>query len=1017
MLIFQSTLKRSVAIILAVEFFFLGPVPSGKAAADEGWLVRAWQTYEGLPDNSVTGVAQTPDGYLWVATLGGLMRFNGDKFEEFPTLRIPGVPNHVVRNLFKDRRERLWLAMDRGSVVCVDQNKAQVFTGIEGLQDSKVAAMAEDSSGAIWVVYGNVFYQVSFSEKKLVRFGVEQGLPAGGNPWLAADRQDVLWLVSGKQVGTLRDGKWRKQFTLDAAPLRLCSAGDGGMWACSATRIFKFKEGGSLEEQGTFPVRIQATAMLEDRTGALWIGTMADGLFRLENSKLTQVSTSHREIACLTEDREGSLWLGTTGGGLNLLRPKVVDILDSRSGIYSESVRSICQDTNGLFWVAMNNGNLLYGRDNQWRKLSAADGWHGANATCVTAARDGGVWVGTHDRGLYWLRDGQFKEWRNDEDMASPSVRSLLLASNGDLWVTANTPNRLQMFRDGKFQSLELPPDVHTLRALAEGNDGTIWAGTADGQIFRVNGGKATPEAAVTEPRPLSIRALHVTSDGSLWIGYAGWGLGRLWNGHYTRITTKAGLYDDYISQILADNRSNLWFTGNHGLFKVKLEDLVAVTEGRVESLRSFVYGRSEGLPSLQPSFEDSPTVCRSADGELFFATRNGLLRVQPEHIRENLLLPPVWLERVTADERTVALRDSHSPLRSLVEASLPDLREPHPALKILPNHRKLEFEFAALSFVSPENIRFRHRLTNFDKDWIEDGTDRTVAYPRLSAGEYTFQVQASSTIGVWSTEGFQLNFTVMPFYWQTWWFRLAVLVLFTGIVAGLVRYFSFQKLQRELARLEQQAALQKERTRIARDMHDEVGTKLSRLSLLSELASSQPEMPAMARGDVAEISETARDTIRSFEQIVWAVNPKNDTLANLANYLCRFAEELFDGSPIHCEFNLPDKIPDRMLSTEMRHHVFLAAKEALNNALKYSQAKRLCVRLALTADGFEIGIEDDGVGFEKDAPPARAGSGNGMENMQARMKAVGGQFEIGSRPGTGTRVIFNVPLPGGMTD
>ncbi len=975
--------------------------------------MRVWQTYEGLPDNSISGVAQAADGYLWVATLGGLMRFNGDKFEEFSMLRIPGIPNRVVRNLFQDQRGRLWLAMDRGAVVCLENDSVRVFAAAEGLEDTRVAAMAEDRAGAIWLACSSAFYRISLAEGKLSRYGTEEGLPSGGNSWIMADQQGQLWFARGTHIGLFRDGKWLTQLTLDQNQLRLCAANDGSIWICSGTQIFKYKEGGKLEERGKFPHQVEVRVMLEDHTGALWIGTTADGLFRLEDSTpVMQVSTSHREIACLTEDHEGNLWLGTTGGGLNLLRLRTMDLFDTKSGLPSESVRSICQDTDGYFWVVMNNGSLVRGRANQWHALTSADGWPGGNATCVAAAPDGGVWVGTRDRGLQWLRDGKFKEWANGEDGTITALRSLLLATNGDLWVAANSPNRLQLFRAGKFLNFELPMDVRSIRALVEGAAGTIWAGTADGQIFRIHDTNVVLESAVNEPRLLSVRALHTTADGSLWIGYAGWGLGRLWNGHYTRITTQVGLYDDYISQILSDRHGGLWFTGNHGLFKVALEELKAVTEGHMDRVRSIVYGKSEGLPSLQPAFEDSPTVCRSADGQLWFATRNGLLRVQPERIQENLQPPPVWLERVTVDGRTAALQDSHSLLRNTTETKLPDLRKLGVMLKLEPGHRKLEFEFAALTFVSPENVRFRYRLKNFDKDWVDAGNQRSATYPRLPAGDYEFQVTACNADGIWNADGFRLKFKVSPFYWQTLSFRFLVLAVFTGSIIGLVRYFSFRKLQRKLVRLEQQAALQKERTRIARDMHDEVGSKLSRLSLLSEMASQQPSMPAPAREDVAEISETARDTIRSFEQIVWAVNPKNDTLANLAHYLCRFAEELFDGSQIQCAFNLPQKIPDLMVSTEMRHHVFLAAKESLNNVLKHAHARRVCVGLAMTADGFEIRIEDDGGGFVDTAATPRLGSGNGLENMEARMKAVGGRLEIKNASSSGTTVLFKVPCP-----
>lgn len=270
--------------------------------------------------------------------------------------------------------------------------------------------------------------------------------------------------------------------------------------------------------------------------------------------------------------------------------------------------------------------------------------------------------------------------------------------------------------------------------------------------------------------------------------------------------------------------------------------------------------------------------------------------------------------------------------------------------------------------------------------------------------------MQACNSAEVWNEAGFRLPMEVLPFIWQRWWFQSGVVLLFTACIVGLARYFSFQRLRRKLAQLEQQAALQRERTRIARDMHDEVGSKLSRLSFLSEMAAQHPQMPAGARADASEISETARDTIRSFEEIVWAVNPKNDSLAQLVNYLCRFAEEFFDGSPVQCVFNLPDVIPDIDLPTGARHHVFLAAKEALNNVFKHAQAGRVVLRLILHAGAFEIDIEDDGRGLgTSETGTSRAGSGNGMENMRERMHHAGGEFQIGPRQGGGTVVTLRL--------
>jgi signal transduction histidine kinase len=361
-------------------------------------------------------------------------------------------------------------------------------------------------------------------------------------------------------------------------------------------------------------------------------------------------------------------------------------------------------------------------------------------------------------------------------------------------------------------------------------------------------------------------------------------------------------------------------------------------------------------------------------------------------------------------DDRTVALYDSRSPLQPQPSTNLLNLRNPDAPLTLPPTHRAIEFRFAALSFTALDNVRCRYRLEGLDDHWVEAGLERKAGYPHLSAGTFHFEVTACNNRGVWNETPAELTLVVLPFFWQTWWFRGIALFIFTACVVGVVRYVSFRRLRARMLVLEHQAALEKERTRIARDMHDEVGAKLTRLSLLSEMAGDNPGIPADARGDVKEISDTARETIRSFEEIVWAVNPRNDTLADLVHYLCRYAEDYFEGSPVRCVFDLPPEIPAVVLLTEVRHQVFLAAKESLNNVLKHARAGCVCVKLEIGAGEFKIIIEDDGCGFDPAAPPLRPGGGNGLKNMHDRLRSIGGRFECVKQPGGGTRIALVSP-------
>jgi signal transduction histidine kinase/ligand-binding sensor domain-containing protein len=1002
-------LTRLIVAVLSLVVFQVGLGRALATTESSGWSYRAWQTDEGLPDNNVSGVAQTPDGFLWVATFGGLVRFDGARFDEFLPVNLPGVPNRFIRALLCDKRGRLWLGMDRGVVICAEPNRAQVFTVSNGLPDLRISSMAEDADGAIWIAYvTGGFSQIK--DGTVMPFGFDSRMSAGASSWVVADAKGQLWFSMGTDVGVFRDGQLKKLLALDEPLTRIAAARDGGIWICNGRRLLKFTEGRAVEERGRVPINrgnTEPRILFEDHSGAVWIGTLADGLFRYAGSEITPVETSHREITALMEDTEGNIWAGTGGGGFDRLRPRELELLGRESGSF-ESVRSVCQDTAGIFWVVTQDGMLLRQNGKGWLAISTGTNWPGGHASCVAADGQNSVWIGTRDKGLFHFQTNVFQVWQPPDGLAGWSVHSLLVSSNSGLWIGINSPNVVQEFHDGTFRTFSAPPDTRALRAMTEDATGTLWLGSADGQLLRVSGDRLVGESTVKESRPMSIRRLYATPDGSLWIGYAGYGLGRLKSGHYSRITTEQGLNDDYISQMVADDQGWLWFGSNRGIFQVRQSDLVDCLEGQIEHVRSIAYGKGEGLPSLQASFEGFPGAIRSRGGQLLIPMRTGLAIVHPENIHVTATPPPVALERVKVDDRTVALYDSRSPLQSHPSKNWLNLRNPGGVLALPPTHRKIEFEFAALSFTAVENARFRYRLEGYDDGWVEVGTERNASYPHLPAGNYHFQVAAGNNLGVWSETGVALTLEVSPFFWQTWWFRGLALITFAAGVTAVVRYVSFRRLRVRMQLLEQQAALEKERARIARDMHDEVGAKLTRLSLLSEMAAGHAGLPSSASGEVKEISETARETIRSFEEIVWAVNPRNDTLADLVHYLCRYAEDYFDGSPVQCAFDLGTEIPHVMLPTEVRHHVFLAAKEALSNVLKHANASRVRLQLALAPDEFKISIEDDGCGFDIAAPPKRASGGNGLENMRERLHSIGGRLECHSQPNQGTRIVFN---------
>jgi signal transduction histidine kinase len=466
-------------------------------------------------------------------------------------------------------------------------------------------------------------------------------------------------------------------------------------------------------------------------------------------------------------------------------------------------------------------------------------------------------------------------------------------------------------------------------------------------------------------------------------------------------------LYDDYVSQMLSDGHGGVWLTSNHGLSQVRLTDLVEVAEGRSTHLRANAYGRDEGLPSLQPVFENNPTAWSGGGGQLWFSTRKGVLTVQPDKIRDNPIPPTVFVQGVKVDDQPVALYDSQFPLRLAAEMQLKDLRVPGNLLRVAPGHGKMEFDFTALSFNSPENVQFRYRLKGFDTDWIEAGTQRNAKYPRLPAGTYEFDVTACNEAGVWNETGFQLPFIVDPFFWQTWWFRLAVVMLFTATIIAMVRYVSFRRLRQRMALLEQEAVLDKERARIAKDLHDDLGATMTQITLVLELALQQRPEPDAVIGTVKDGLMATREAIKSLDAAVWAVNPANNTLPELVAYIGQFGMEFLQQANIRCTLDLPDHPPERPVSAELRHNLFLIVKEALNNAVRHAQATEVRLQIVITEAALDLLIADNGRGIQR--TPADD-PGDGLHNMRQRAGELKAEFQVESPPGEGTRILVHYP-------
>jgi signal transduction histidine kinase len=405
-------------------------------------------------------------------------------------------------------------------------------------------------------------------------------------------------------------------------------------------------------------------------------------------------------------------------------------------------------------------------------------------------------------------------------------------------------------------------------------------------------------------------------------------------------------------------------------------------------------YGEGDGLPSLECSGGLQPAAGKLADGRICFATSKGLVIVNPADIKVNQLPPPVVIEDVIVNGH-------------LLHSGGADLAAP---LKIPPGQQRFEFHFTGLSFVAPEKMRFEYQLVGWDNDWMKTANDKRMAeYSYLPPRSYVFHVRACNSDGIWNEEWASFSFVVLPHFWQTWWFGLIATLAAIGFITSIVWYISRRRLRRKLENIQRQQAIERERTRIAKDIHDHLGANLTRISLLSQSAQGELENTEQAAAQLERIYDTSRELTRSMDEIVWAVNPQHDTLDSLASYLGNFAQEYLMSLRIRCRLEVPLHLPHWPITAETRHNIFLAFKEALHNVVKHSGATEVVVLLTVDPAAVTLVLRDNGKGFDPGSVAPAPGRGNGLKNMRQRLEKIGGYFKVQSRPGGGTEISFTV--------
>jgi signal transduction histidine kinase/ligand-binding sensor domain-containing protein len=977
------------------------------AAAEAAWSSRVWQA-DGLPEKTINGLAQSADGFLWATTPRHLSRFDGVRFEPFAL--APGL-SAGFRGLLSGRGGALWVSLADGGVLRFQDGQRRIYQ--VGLPRQPPETLAEDAEGALWInYYGGPVVRLKDGEASVL--SAAHGLAAGAGAALAADDEGRIWLAQLGQVGRFEGGRFRVLVRLPSTSTRLAASRAGGVWVGSGNRLYHCDALGRLEAHGVLPGEYPSArvlVLLEGRDGAVWIGTRHDGLFRYAAGRMENVPASHSTVRALLEDREGNLWIGTGGGGLNRVQRRTVEIEGSGTGLASRVVQSIAEDVDGALWGATANGLLVRragGTDPAWQPVRLPTP-RADPVTCVAADPGGGLWLGTRSRHLHHWRQGRLRTWGPEQGLAAHTVCALAVTRAGELWVAGEGPQALQRLRAGRLETVALPAGVGYLRSLAEDARGHLWVGGSSAPL-RFSGGPGLEAVPALGAVTKAVRSLHGTADGSLWIGYQGGGLGRLKDARLATVGPEQGLPGTTVAQVIGDGRGWMWLAMDEGIFKVREAQLHDVLEGRASRLDAVDAGAAAGSFTLATTTCGATEAIRTRAGTLWMPLGTALAVVHPERLAEGGQPPRAVLQRLSVDGRPRAVYGG--PVGVAGEpGAVHDLARGG-VLRIEPGAGKLEIDFTAPALRAPESVRFQYRLDGLDEAgrWTDAGPQRRATFAHLPPGDYAFRVAAcvGERCGEAATA---LGLTMMPAAWQTWWFRLAALAAFTGAVALVVRRASFRRLRSSLRALEWRERLQRERARIARDIHDDVGNRLTTITLLSGLAQREITDPEKAAGHVREISAAARQVTDALDEIVWAVNPGNDLVPQVVGYLGQFAAELARTAGLRARLDLPARPPARAVSAEVRHGLFLAVKEALNNVVRHAEAREVAMSIDVAGDWLHLEVADDGRGFE--APPLN-GTGHGLANIRHRILEVGGRLELESAPGRGTRLALHVPLSAG---
>jgi signal transduction histidine kinase/ligand-binding sensor domain-containing protein len=984
-----STAGRWAAAALAAGV--LAHAPAARGLGPEKRLgqcsVERWQVKDGLPGNEIRAIAQAADGQLWVATLGGVARYDGLRFTRVEVAANLKEAASDVRLMLAGRDGSVWLGSQYYPPLRATPGTVAALGPAEGLPAGQgTLALAEDRLGQAWMAGPAGVYRFADGRFSLhLLHGLEGRRPtallvdAGGTPWLGTDRG--LYSLDGDRLVP------HPEVPVTAPISALHQDRRRVLWVAAGERLLGLDGGkttvlGRREGLPGGPI----AAMADDEDGNLWLGS-PEGLSRVRGGAI-QLFTARdglpeNDVSAVMIDREGSLWVGTRNGGLAQFTDRTLDTQDVPPVLDGVEVFTVCEDDEGAMWFGTRGRGVVRWKDRRATSYDRASGLTGDPVYAVLPDGPGAVWIGTN-QGLMRWHAGALE----DPKVWPGAVTALFRDHEQALWIGGS--GTLGRLKDRRLTTYDADDGVPTrqVRAVGEDAGGHIWvSGVGEaGALKRMEGGKLG-RTKIFEGRKISpVRSMLLDHVGAFWISAERTGLMLVDASAHARLFDAGhGLDAELLYQLLEDDAGDLWIGTSSSIARVSRSSLEAVADGRRPSLEVISFETTDRGAGVVAAEVRQPSAWKARDGRLWFLTKQGAVTVDPRRVRSNPVAPAVAIEAVLADGRA---------LPADAEASLP----PGPA--------RLEVHYTARTLLEPSKARFRHRLEGVDADWVEAGRRRVASYAGLRAGSYRFRVQASNNDRLWNERGASFAFVIAPPFYRRYWFYAGCALALLPLAVLLYRA--------RVARVRAQVAVMfAERTRVARELHDTLLQGMSGIAMqLASIRGRLADAPEEPRRELAQLQDTVAQALEETRRVVWDLRNRGESGGDLGPALSRFVRRLGRSSSAACSARIEGS--PRHLPHAVEDELFRIAQEALRNAVKHAQASHIEARLRYDADKVVLTIVDDGRGFAAEAAGAEARGHFGLLGMRERAARVGATLALRSAPGQGTTLEVVVPTRDG---